>query len=353
MKNKRKLLIKNIAVILLLNISAVCCTATLNSRQALQLQVNFEDITYSNSNNGIHVRLLNNAGVMIETEDTRIYIDPFDLPSNYSNYPADAILITHNHGDHYDPASIDIISTDNTSYYFPAIMTMEALQYGATTVIPEDIFAIDNFNVCCFYMYTMPGSPDSSHPQSYNYTSYIIEIEGFTIFHAGDSWNIDEYEQLTGEIDLVLLPLGPGCQTMTGVDVVSVLMTIEPSYFIPIHYTMDVKESFLNLYRADIEDIGCQVIDLDYYDSYNFSQPDTTNNTTEDTTSNTIEDTTSFTTEDTTSNTIEDTTSITIEDTTSNTTTDNGSNIFGFSLITAILTGVFLVIRRIKRKKNI
>ncbi|MFX0206120.1 MAG: MBL fold metallo-hydrolase [Candidatus Hodarchaeota archaeon] len=329
MKNKWKLLIRDIVIILLLNISIVCCTATLNSRQSFQLQVDIEDFTYSPSNNGIHVRLLNNAGVLIETADTRIYIDPFDLSSNYSNYPADAILITHNHGDHYDPTSIDIIATDNTSFYFPAIMTSEALHYGANTVIPEDTFTINNFNVRCFYMYTMPGSPDSSHPQSSNYTSYIIEIAGFTIFHSGDSWNIDEYEQLTGEIDLVFLPLGPGCQTMTGIDVVSAIMTIEPSYFIPIHYTMDVKESFMNQYQTTIENMGCQVIDLDYYDSYTFNLPDTTTDTTDDTTTDTT------------------------DDTTSHITTDNGSNIPGFAFITAISAGAFLIYRRIKRKKNI
>lgn len=279
----------------------------------------------TNSNDGIRVRLLNNAGVMIETEDTRIYIDPFDLPSNYSNYPADAILITHNHGDHYDPTSIDIIKTDNTSFYFPAIMSLEAFLYGANSVIPEDTFAINDINVRCFYMYTMPGSPESSHPQSNNYTSYIIEIEGFTIFHAGDSWNIDEYQQLSGEVDLVLLPLGPGCQTMTEIDVVFVIMTIRPSYFIPIHFTEDGKESFVDLHKDSVEDLDCKFIDLDYYDSYIFNQPTTTIDTTDDTT----------------------------VDTTDDTTADNGSNTPGFSLIAAISAGAFLLIRRIKRKKNI
>ncbi|MHA2227257.1 MAG: MBL fold metallo-hydrolase [Candidatus Hodarchaeales archaeon] len=289
MKNKRKLVIGIVAVILLLHISIVSCTSF-------------------TANDQIHVKLLNNAGVMIETEDTRIYIDPFDLPSDYSNYPADAILITHNHGDHYDPTSIEIISTSDTSFYFPAIMIGEAIQYEANSVIPGDTFVINNFDVRCFYMYTMPGSPDSSHPQSSNYTSYIIEIGGFTIFHAGDSWNIDEYDQLAGDVDLVLLPLGPGCQTMTDIDVVSVIMTIEPSYFIPIHYTVDVKESFIGFHKVSIENSGCTVIDLDYYDSYNFTQPDPTD--------------------------------------------DNGSNAPGFSLITTILTGAFLLIRRIKRKTN-
>ncbi|MFW9997212.1 MAG: MBL fold metallo-hydrolase [Candidatus Odinarchaeota archaeon] len=227
--------------------------------------------TGGNSTGEITVRLLYNAGVMIEAEGTRIYIDPYDLPSNYTDYPADAILITHNHSDHYDPASIDIIKTDTTAFYFPAIMSSEALLYGANSVIPEDNFTINEFSVRCFYMYTMPGSNQSSHPQSNNYTSYIVEIEGFTIFHTGDSWNIDEYEELTGKIDLVLLPLGPGCQTMTGIDVAMVVDAIGPSYFIPIHFTEDAKEAFIFLYKQNIENSDCEFIDLEYYGSFTFT----------------------------------------------------------------------------------
>ncbi|MHA2247105.1 MAG: MBL fold metallo-hydrolase [Candidatus Hodarchaeales archaeon] len=228
---------------------------------------------------GISVRLLNNAGVMIEAEDTRIYIDPYDLPSRYSSYPADAVLITHDHGDHYDITAIDIIKTDDTNFYFPAIMGSEyslhdpTIFYDGDLVNPEDTFTVNNFSVRCFYMYTDPGSDQSGHPQSSNYTSYIIDIDGFTIFHAGDSWNIDEYEQLTGEVDLVLLPIGPGCQAMTDVDIVSVIEVIAPSYFIPIHFTDEGKESFIELYRDSVEDLGCELIDLDYYDSYKFNPP--------------------------------------------------------------------------------
>ncbi|UCG01064.1 MAG: SBBP repeat-containing protein [Candidatus Heimdallarchaeota archaeon] len=47
MKNKKKLLIGKVVVILLLNISIVGCTSILNSRQDRQLQVEIEDFTYS------------------------------------------------------------------------------------------------------------------------------------------------------------------------------------------------------------------------------------------------------------------------------------------------------------------
>ncbi|MFX0084382.1 MAG: MBL fold metallo-hydrolase [Candidatus Hodarchaeota archaeon] len=224
-----------------------------------------------NSNDRITVTLLYNAGVMIEVEDTRIYIDPYDLPSQYSNYPADLILITHDHGDHYDPSSIDLIKTENTRFCFPAIMSLEASEYGADSVQPEDTLTFNNFDVSCFYMYTMPGSDQSSHPQLNNYVSYIIDLNGFTIFHSGDSWNIIEYVQLNGEIDLAFLPLGPGCQTMTEIDVVRVVETIEPRYFIPIHFTEEAKETFVELYKEDVEDCDCEFINLEYYESYGFN----------------------------------------------------------------------------------
>ncbi|MFX0016365.1 MAG: MBL fold metallo-hydrolase [Promethearchaeota archaeon] len=320
-------MVKNITLFgILVIISGVVITDIIFTSSSKNVSYNA-----TNSTEGIHITLLYNAGVMIETEDTRIYIDPFDLPSSYSNYPADAILITHDHGDHYDPTSIDLIKTDNTSFYFPAIMAAEAFLYEAYSIEPEDTFIINDFNVRCFYMYTMPGSPDSSHPQSSNYVSYIIEIDGFTIFHAGDSWNIEEYQQLTGEIDLVLLPLGPGCQTMTEIDVVLAIETITPSYFIPIHYTEDVKATFIFLYNDRLEDSGCQLIDLTYYDSYILNQPTTVVDTTTDTTDNTSVDTTDATTIPTAA--------------------DNGSNSPGFSLIVAISAGAFLTII-IKRKKN-
>jgi len=228
-------------------------------------------IVVFNSNDRIKVTLLYNAGVMIEVEETRIYIDPYDLPSRYSNYPADVILITHDHGDHYDPTSIDLLVTENTRLVFPAIMSEEISEYEAEAGQPEDTFTFDTFNVTCFYMYTMPGFTQSSHPQENNYTSYIIELENFTMFHAGDSWNIVEYEELNGTIDLVFLPLGPGCQTMTGIDVVRAIETIASSYFIPIHYTEEGKEEFIDLYKENVEECGCKFIDLDYYESFGFN----------------------------------------------------------------------------------
>ena len=78
-----------------------------------------------NNNNTITLKLLDNAGIMIETQDTRIYVDPYNLDSSYDDLDADFILITHPHGDHYDPASLSLLDKEDTIYIMPENMSTQ------------------------------------------------------------------------------------------------------------------------------------------------------------------------------------------------------------------------------------
>ncbi|MBY9000356.1 MAG: MBL fold metallo-hydrolase [Candidatus Heimdallarchaeota archaeon] len=225
-----------------------------------------------NNNDVITVNLLTNAGVMIEANGLRIYIDPIDLDNSYNDFPADAVLITHDHGDHYQESTIDIISTDETIIAMPGVVAAISSLEGVITVAPEDSFLVGSINVTCFYMYTFaPEGYESSHPIESNYVSYLIDIDGFVIFHAGDSSNIPEYSQLQNKVDVAFLPLGPGCQTMTGLDVVNAIDMIKPTYFIPIHYSEGANEDFIAIYSISIGNIGCEIVNLAYFESTEFN----------------------------------------------------------------------------------
>jgi L-ascorbate metabolism protein UlaG (beta-lactamase superfamily) len=230
-------------------------------------------IIYVKNNNTIYFNLLDNAGVMIESKGVRIYVDPVDLPNNYSDLPADAILITHEHGDHYQSTMITMLQKEDTLNVFPAYMSAQVAFFDGLAVVPGDTFLVGHINVTCFYMYTIPpeGYP-SGHPIENLYTSYLIDIDGFTFFHAGDSSNIPEYSQLTGLVDVALLPLGPGCQTMTGIDVVFALDVISPDYFIPIHYLLGMDETFCNSHAAAVETAGCELLLMPYFSSTTFKK---------------------------------------------------------------------------------
>lgn len=223
-----------------------------------------------NNNNTITLKLLYNAGIMIETKDTRIYVDPYNLDPSYEDLDADFILITHPHGDHYDPASLSLLDKEGTTYIMPENMSTQLAFHDGIGVNPEDELVFGSIKITAFYMYTLPVDIfPASHPKAANWTSYIIDVDGFTFFHAGDSKNIDEYNQLTGLVDVALLPLGPGCQTMTDMEVVNALNTIEGQYFIPIHYGEGACQTFIANYGSYIMS-ECQLIHLEYWETHVF-----------------------------------------------------------------------------------
>ncbi len=218
----------------------------------------------------ITLTLLENAGVMIEAEGLRIYIDPYDLPNNYSSLPADAILVTHPHGDHYNATLTNLLQKDGTINVFPENMTDAISAHNGVGVNPGDIVQVGSITITAYYMYTAIGEL-ASHPPEANWTSYIVDINGFTIFHAGDSKNITEYEDLAGQIDVALLPLGPGCQSMTGEEVIDAIVKLQADYFIPIHATNMNSELFILAYEDDLAEISeCLPIYVEHFTSYVF-----------------------------------------------------------------------------------
>jgi L-ascorbate metabolism protein UlaG (beta-lactamase superfamily) len=229
-----------------------------------------EDVTID-----ITLTLLDNAGVMIEANGTRIYVDPINLPSNYSTLPADAVLITHPHGDHYNSTCIDMLQKATTVNVIPENMTAEVVAHDAVAVNPLDCVQVGDINITAYYMYTevwIEGERFASHPSEANWTSYIIDIHGFKIFHAGDTKNITEYELITGQMDVALLPLGPGCQSMAGLEVVDAIAKLQSDYFVPIHFPYNLaSELFIQAYTDEIADCSdCTPIHLEYWSSYIF-----------------------------------------------------------------------------------
>jgi L-ascorbate metabolism protein UlaG (beta-lactamase superfamily) len=226
-------------------------------------------IPLRNSDKVINFTLLDNAGVMIEHKGVRIYIDPINLDRSYLDLKADAVFVTHPHGDHYDQLSITRVSKGETIKVFPENMSLEIDICDGIGVNPGDEIQVEHITVTAYYMYTLPiGEYPASHPQEANWTSYIIDIEGFTFFHAGDSKNIPEYEDIAGTINVALLPLGPGCQTMADLEVVDAADALEADYLIPIHYGTGVPEDFITNYGHLMGD--CEIVHLEYWSSHQF-----------------------------------------------------------------------------------
>ena len=132
------------------------------------------------SSNSVRLQLLDNAGVMIEAEGMRIYIYPINLPPSFRFYPADMLLITHPHSDHYQSETINMLQKQGTLNVFPSNMTPEIVRHGGIRVVPGDQLQLGRITVTAFYMYLPPLL--SSHPQAANWTSYIIDVNDSQFF---------------------------------------------------------------------------------------------------------------------------------------------------------------------------
>ncbi|MHA1908303.1 MAG: MBL fold metallo-hydrolase [Candidatus Thorarchaeota archaeon] len=225
----------------------------------------------------INVTLLHTTGVMIEANNIRIYIDPYRVPSNYSAYPADMILVTHAHADHYSASDIRDVARNDTLVVCPETMTTQLERYNNSLgVKPGDSFVYRGINVTAFNLYLddYPYGGQSNHPVESNWTSYIIDIDGFIIYHAGDAKYMPEYQDFPVHADVAFLPIyfdaGLGIKNASLYPIIQTIETISPDVCIPTHWYNEDDALFMSDYVPLLED-DCEVMRLDFFEWHVFS----------------------------------------------------------------------------------
>lgn len=133
--------------------------------------------------------LVCHAALKIKTAEGKvIYIDPYKK-GDYSE-PADLILITHGHDDHNNVKSVTAKSDTQIITYsdlHPDINT-----YNETEKLGVKIRAVPAYN--------------KNHAKN-SCVGYILEFDGFKIYHAGDTDFIEEMKALSSEnIDYAFIP---------------------------------------------------------------------------------------------------------------------------------------------------
>jgi L-ascorbate metabolism protein UlaG (beta-lactamase superfamily) len=163
--------------------------------------------------------------------DKIIYFDPFKIEED--KHDADIIFITHDHYDHFDVESINMIKNDNTIVVAPATIKESVNQIDFKEYIylnPFDDTTIDNINIKAVPAYNINKK---FHPQSNNWLGYIITYNNTSYYIAGDTDATREAKQV--KCDVALVPIG-GTYTMNVEEAVELIKTINPSVAIPTHY---------------------------------------------------------------------------------------------------------------------
>jgi len=178
------------------------------------------------------IKWLGQSTVRIETDKAVIYIDPYQIENNDK---ADYIFITHSHYDHFSIDDIRKIATKKTQIYAPYDCVPQLLDQGFKNVL--DVVPGINENLGLFSFETVPAyniKKTTFHPKGNRWVGYIFNVDGFRIYHAGDTERIPEMKEIN--CDVALVPLGQ-VYTMNSVEeAAEAVIDVKAKYAIPIHY---------------------------------------------------------------------------------------------------------------------
>jgi L-ascorbate metabolism protein UlaG (beta-lactamase superfamily) len=198
----------------------------------------------------IIVKWLGHASFQIKISNKILYIDLKKYGKTIgTTEKADIILTTHNHGDHCSPTKIQKLSKKDTIIIAPKDCTSR-LKGNVKTLKPSEKTTIDGITIEAVEAYNVRRFNPSGkpwHPKGYG-VGYLIQAEGKTIYHAGDTDFIPEMRQLH-KIDLALLPTGDK-YTMDNSEAADAAIAINPNNTMSMHSWKTNRGDFKNKVEA-------------------------------------------------------------------------------------------------------
>lgn len=195
------------------------------------------------------IKYLGHSCFEICVKDKKILIDPFlAMSPNYDCNGVTNIFVTHGHGDHLGNA-IEISKKTGAEITAVFELANYCISKGANA---NGINLGGWINYDWGKVIAVPAFHSSSTPEGIYAgcpCGYIFEIDGKTIYHAGDTC-LNSEMKVIGELyqpDVAMLPVG-GNYTMDIEHAVVASEWLEASIVIPMHYntfeaiSVDIKE---------------------------------------------------------------------------------------------------------------
>ena len=166
-----------------------------------------------------------------------IMVDPFKMAKQEK---VDLVLISHNHFDHCGVDDIKNVSTKDTSIVAAkeCIEMIKGFDFKEKIAIsPGEEKTVKGIKIKSIPAYNItkinPDTKKPFHPKEDNKVGFLFELNGITIYHAGDTDLIPEMSDL--KPDIVLLPVS-GTYVMTAQEAAKAVEKIKPKIAIPMHY---------------------------------------------------------------------------------------------------------------------
>jgi len=223
------------------------------------------------------IRFLGHAAFSLHADGTTVLVDPFlsgnpKAAAQHDELEADAILLSHGHGDHLGDAVTIAKRTGAPVVAIVELANEIAAQLGDDhQVFDPNIGGTVEFDwgsvrlTPAWHTSTTPGGGVSAA------AGLVIELGGARVYHLGDTGLFSDLALpgRRGHIDVALVPIG-GHYTMDRFDAVVAAELIRADVVIPMHYdTFPPVQADVQAYKRDVEQAGhAEVVVLEPGETY-------------------------------------------------------------------------------------
>jgi len=200
---------------------------------------------------------VNHASFVMSWNGKIIYNDPVGGAGRYVLFPrADLILVSHEHGDHFDVPTLQAVRKTNGIIIAPARVynhsSMTTSLRSNTIILSYGMFT----NILDLTVEAVPGY-NSRHLYTTN-NCYVTTMGGKRIFTSGDTADVTEIRALTN-IDVAFVAINLPF-TMSVDAAASMVRQFRPKVVYPYHYIPSTPTTDLNRFKQLVgTDLGIEV----------------------------------------------------------------------------------------------
>jgi L-ascorbate metabolism protein UlaG (beta-lactamase superfamily) len=187
------------------------------------------------------VEWLGHSAFRIRVGRSYVYIDPYRVPAD--SPPADLILVTHGHYDHFSPRDLELLSHRETWMIAPAAVAERAtgrvLSLGPGDGLEHELVpGVGVAAVAAYNTSKRDAEGNLFHPREAGWVGFEVNVRGERLYHSGDTDVIPEMDDVAG-VDVALLPVS-GTYVMTAPEAAEAARRIQPRVAVPMHWGRDV-----------------------------------------------------------------------------------------------------------------
>jgi L-ascorbate metabolism protein UlaG (beta-lactamase superfamily) len=178
------------------------------------------------------IQWLGHSSFVIHGSPT-VYINPWR--TTRTTHPADVILISHDHHENFSVADIRKLRDDHTQVIANERVAREL--EGCTVLRPWQSVCVGR---ACIKAVPAYSPTDSRHALEQGGLGFIVSVNFYDIYYAGDTQIIPEMASI--HPDIAILPID-GDGTMTPEDAVQAVAQMRPRWAIPFNWNSSNRVS--------------------------------------------------------------------------------------------------------------